>query len=166
MAERDLILYEKAEHNGIWSFKGFYAFAHNWLKDEGYGVDESKYTEKVSGNSKELFIEWLATKRLSDYFKIELKIRFLVDGLIDVEVEIDGVKKQTNKGHVEIQIKANLVSDPESKWDRSSTSRFLRDVYNKYIIPTRVDNLKFNVVTDAQTFKDELKEFLEVGGKR
>jgi hypothetical protein len=166
MAERDLLVQEKAEHDGIWDFKGFYIFAHNWLKEEGYGVDEAKYTEKVSGNEKSIFIEWLATKRLSDYFKIEHKIRFLINGLSDVEVEMDGNKKKMNKGHIEIQIKANLVSDPESKWEKSATSRFFRDMYNKYIIPTRVDNLKMEVVTDAQRFKDELKEFLDVGGRR
>ncbi|MAG38252.1 hypothetical protein CMI45_02615, partial [Candidatus Pacearchaeota archaeon] len=113
MAERDMLLKEKVDHTGIFDFKGFYRFAHTWFKDEGYGVDEGKYSEKLSGNSKNLTIEWKATKQLSDYFKIEHIIRFTIENLTDVEVEVDGEKKQMNKGKVEMEIKANLVSDPE-----------------------------------------------------
>ena len=166
MTERDLLIKEKVENRGIFDFKGLYRFAHNWFKDEGYGVDEDEYVEKVSGNSRDIDIKWKATKKLSDYFKVEHLIKFKIEKLTDVEVEIDGEKKQTNKGKVEVEIKSSLVSDPESKWDKSPTQRFLRDVYSKYIIPTRVDNVKNEVIGDAQKFKEELKSCLELMGKR
>lgn len=166
MAERDLILKEKFDHTGIFDFSAFYSFAHSWFKDEGYSVDEDKYSEKVSGNARDIIIEWTIVKRLSDYFKIEHKVRFIIEKLTDVEVEIDGTKKKMNKGKVEVEIKSNLVSDPESKWDKNPFSRFIRDIYSKYIIPSRVDSLREKTISDGRKFKEDLKAYLELIGRR
>ena len=166
MAERDLLLKEKFDHTGIFDFGAFYSFAHSWFKEEGYSVDEDKYSEKVSGNSRDIIIEWTIVKRLSDYFKIEHKVRFMIEKLTDVEVEINGTKKKMNKGKVEMEIKANLVSDPESKWDKTPFYRFIRDIYSKYIIPSRIDSLKNKTTDDARKFKEELKYYLELIGRR
>ncbi len=166
MAERDLLLKEKVKYSGIFDYPGFYRFAHGWFVDERYGVDEDEYTEKVTGNSKELEIKWTAKKDMSDYFKIEHKIKFKIEGMSDVEVEIDGVKKQLNKGQVEVEIKGNLVSDRKSKWDRSPWFRFWRDVYSKYIVPQRVDELEDRTKDDVKKFKEELKAYLELLGSR
>ena len=79
MSEKDRIIEEKISHSGIFDFKSFYSYAHSWFKEEKFGVVEEKYSEKVSGNSRDITIEWLATRKLSDYFKIEIKIEFKID---------------------------------------------------------------------------------------
>lgn len=166
MVEKEEVIKEKISHSGIFSFSEFYSYAHSWLKDEDYGVAEEKYNEKVSGNTRDIAIEWKATKQTSDYFKESWKIEFEVEGLTDVEVEIDGKKKKTNKGKVTVNIKAALLKDPESKWGGSSFNRFLREIYNKYIIPKRLENVQERIISDVKDFKEELKAFLELTGKR
>lgn len=167
MAEREQLLKEKVDHTGIFDFKAFYGYAHSWFAEANYdGVDEEKYSEKVSGNARDIVIEWKSSKRMSDYFKIEHKIKFKFEKLTDVEVEIDGVKKSSNKGKVEMEIRSTLVLDHESKWEVSPMMRFWRDVYNKYIVPTRVDAMRGKCIGDGQKFKDDLKEFLQLSGKR
>jgi hypothetical protein len=42
----------------------------------------------------------------------------------------------------------------------------MKDVYNKYVIPGRILNMRMRVEDDVRTFKDELKAFLELSGKR
>ena len=69
-----------------------------------------------------------------------MKVEFEVKELVDVEVEIDGKKKKMNKGKVSVDIKGDLVKDPESKWDVTPFYRFLRDLYGKYIIPGRTSS--------------------------
>ncbi len=133
MAEKEQVVKEKVEHNGLLDFSSLYSFAHSWLKEENFGVDEEKYAEKTSGNSRDIDIEWKAMKDFSDYFIFEYKIKFEVKNLIDVEVEIDGKKKTMNKGKITIEITGVLVKDKDSKWDSSPFSRFSRDVYNKYL---------------------------------
>lgn len=166
MAEKDKVIEEKVDHSGVFDFKSFYSYAHSWFKDEGYGVVEEKYSEKVSGNSRDISIEWMASKKLSDYFKIEIKIEASIDGLTDVEVEIDGQRKKMNKGKIGLKIGGTLIKDPESKWDTSPFYRFLRDVYNKYIIPGRVDSMEGIIKGVVINFKEEIKAFLELSGRR
>jgi len=161
MAEKDRVVKEELKHKGIFDFAALYSFSHSWWKEE-YGINESKYTERVSGNKRDIRIEWIATKDISDYFKFEHKIEFIISGLTDVEVEIDGEKKKMNQGEIEIKITAILVKDKDSKWDTSPFNRFMRDVYNKYVIPSRIEDIKIQLSDDAREFKDEIKAFLEL----
>jgi hypothetical protein len=167
MAEKDLLIKEKVEYSGVFSFSGLYKFVHAWLKDEeGYGVVEGKYSEKVGGSGREISVEWSASKGLGDYFKIELGIEFKASDLVDVEVEIDGQKKKMNKGKISVDMKGALIKDPKSKWEDTPLNKFLRDVYNKYVIPQRVDDREGMVKGNVKDLKEEIKSYLELSGKR
>ena len=166
MAEKEQVIKEKLEHAGVWSFSGFYGFAHSWLKEEDYGVVEEKYSEKVNAGGRDINFEWKATKEVSDYFKIELGLRFDVKDLVEVEVEIDGKKKKSNKGKVLVEMKGTLIKDPNSKWESTNTQRFFRDVYNKFVISGRIEKFNGMIFGDVQSFKEELKSYLELSGKR
>jgi hypothetical protein len=167
MVAKDQILKEKLDHSGIFNFSELYSYMHAWLKDNLYGVNEEKYGEKISGNARDINFEWKATRELSEYFKIEHTIRVDVIGLSDVEVEIDGKKKRMNKGKIAMEIKGVLIKDFKNTWDETKPFyRFLRETYDKYIIPGRVKAMEDKVEIDVRAFKDEVKAFLELSGKR
>lgn len=166
MAEKELVIFEKIEHTGLMDFPGLYSFLYNWLKEEDYGVVEEKYSEKAGTNSKDLLIEWKAQKGLSDYFKVEHKLKFDVKQLTDVEVEIDGTRKKMNKGNLTLEIKSNLIKDPDSKWETTPYYRFMRDVYNKYVIPARIESMRDKVRTDLRAIKEQSKAFLDLTARR
>ena len=166
MPEKDLVLREKMEHTGLFDFPAFYSFAHSWFINEQYGVIEEKYSERVSGNKRDLLIEWKATKKFSDYFKIEIAVKYEITDMTEVEAEIDGKTKKMNKGKVVAEIKGTLIKDHESKWESSAFSKFMREFYNKYIIPTRVFAMNKKTEDDTKKFKEELKVFLELSGRR
>ncbi len=166
MAEKDLLLKLKTEYSGIFDFPAFYSFAYSWFLGEKYDVDEEKYSEKVSGNERGIVIEWKSTKKVSDYFKLEIKVKYEVEHLVDVEVEVDGKKKKMNKGKITINVASTLISDYESKWDANPTLRFMREIYNKYIIPGRVDGMKSKVFEDTNNFLEEAKAYLELTGRK
>ncbi len=166
MAEKDLLIKEKVESSGLFDFPGLYSFAHSWLREEGFGVTEEKYSEKISGNEREIDIEWKAIKGLSDYFREEIAIKFEIKGLSDVEVEVDGKKKKMKKGKVTVELKGALVTDPSSKWDAQPLTKFLKDFYNKYIVPARIESLQFKVRGDTTDFKERLKAYLDLAGRR
>ncbi|MBU0466696.1 MAG: hypothetical protein KJ718_05535 [Nanoarchaeota archaeon] len=166
MAEKEQILKEKVEHSGLFDFSSLYSFAHSWFKEGQFGVNEEKYAEKTSGSSRDIDVEWNVTKDVTDYFKFEYKVKFEAKGLTDVEVEIDGEKKAMNKGKLSVEITGTLILDRDSKWDSSPFSRFMRDVYNKYIIPSRVNNMKGELGQCAKGFKEEVKAFLEMVGRQ
>ena len=105
-------------------------------------------------------------KKISDYFKMDFTLEFDVKDLTDVEVEIDGVKKKMNKGKITIELKGYLTKDVESKWDVSPMYRFMRDFYNKYIVPNRVENMQDKIIADTKKFLADVKMFLDVVGKK
>jgi hypothetical protein len=166
MAEKDFVVKEKLDHSGVFDFPAFYAFAHGWLKYEEYIIVEDEYTEKVSGNSREMMIKWTASKTLTDYFKIEIKMKLEVYGLTDVEVEVDGKKKKMNKALIKIELRGGLVKDPSSSWEGKPWYKFLRESYDKFIIPKRIEDLTEKVALDVRAFKEELKSYLELYGRR
>jgi len=166
MVDKDQILKEKVQHVGLFDFAGLYAFAHAWFKEQKYGVNERKYSEKVKEKGKDIRIEWVATKKISDYFKIEQEVVIEIWKMSDVEVEEDGEKKKMQKGDVSFEIKGTLIKDYDSKWDTSAQWRFLREIYNKYLIPARVDKMEDRVKDNVREFKDEVKAFLDLMGKR
>ena len=167
MAEKIELIKEKVTHNGLVDFTALYNYAYSWLKDEeNYGVSETRYNEKVSGNARDIDIEWNAYKNVSDYFSIDFKIKWEIRGLAEVEVEIDGKKKKMNKGSVAVEVKGHLIRDRKSEWDASPFYRFIREVYNKYIVPTRVDILEDKVKDDVRKFVEVLKSIFEVIGRR
>jgi hypothetical protein len=166
MADKDQQLKEVLEHSGVFDFKGLYSFAHTWLKDERYEVYEERYSEKVVGNAREIAIEWKCTKKLSDYFGLEIGVRFIIGDMVDVEIEIDGKRKKSNKGRIRVEIKGTLIKDRENKWEETAFMRLLRESYNKYIIPSRIDSMEDMVKGNVRGFKEELKNYLELTARR
>ncbi len=168
MADKDQIIKEKLDQSGIFNFSDFYTYAHSWLKDNLYGVNEERYSEKVSpAGARDISFEWKATRDLSDYFRVEIVIRIDVGGLVDVEVEIDGKKKKMNKGKIAMEIKGILIKDPKNTWDETKpVYKFLRETYDKYVIPRRIKAIEDKVEGDVRAFKEEIKAFLELTGKR
>jgi hypothetical protein len=167
MPEKELVYEEELEHNGLVDFSAFYSFCHNSLKESGYSVVEEEYSEKVTGNSRDIGFKWKAGKKVGDYYKIEHAIKFDVGGLVDVEVEIDGKKKKMNKGKVKFKIKTTFIKDISGLWEGEGWfKKVARGIYDKYIIGDRTDTAESNGKDDAKKFKEEAKKFLEHSGIR
>lgn len=168
MVERDLIIKEKVQHEGLFNFKELYKYAHQWFREEDYdAVIEEKYKEKlVTGNARDIEVEWKISKSLSEYFKMEMSVKFEILGMSDVEAEIDGKKKKMNKGEIGVEIKGFVTKDPKSKWEIYPFYRFIREVYDKYVIPSRTSAIEDRLKDDVRDFKEALKSFLELYGRR
>ena len=74
MVEKETIFSSRIKYNGIFSFKDLYKFCYDWLTEEtGLLLVEEKYEEKLAGDAKEMKIDWVGTKKVTDYFKFEIK---------------------------------------------------------------------------------------------
>ena len=157
---------QKVKHKGFFSYSDFYAFCYNWWKDKNYKVAEEEYTEKVSSFGKEVLIKWVASKKESDYFKFASTIKWHILGLQDAEVERDGKSEKTNKGEVKIAIKSEVESDYAEEWSVNPFWKFLRGIYDKYIVKTTADTFEKKLKEDSEDFVEEMKAFLTLEGRR
>jgi len=165
MAEKDIILKTKLKQEGIFNFQDFYSFCYEWLSNEGYNINEKTYGEKIAGESKEIKIEWEAKKKISDYFTFIIKIGWQIFGLKSIEVQREGKKIKTNSGLVELKFSAVLVKDYESRWEDKPIWKFLRGVYDRYIIRSRVDQYEDKVADETNELIAEAKAYLALEGK-
>jgi len=167
MAEKDEVFSSKVKYGGIFPFSDFYKFCYDWLTEEtGLDVSEGKYAEKLSGDSKKIDIEWVGTRKITDYFKAEFKIKFAILGLTETEITEAGKKIKTNKGSVEIGVKGILVKDYEGKFELTAFKKFLRGIYEKWVIKSRVEQFEEKIIGDADEFLSQAKAYLDLEGKK
>lgn len=167
MAEKDVVFSSKMKYTGVFNFADFYKFCYDWLVDEtSLDMMEDKYIEKLSGDSKNIDIEWTGVRKVTDYFKFEIKVAYRILGLSNIEVVQDGKKVKTNKGSVEIKVKGTLVKDYQGKFERDAFRKFLRAIYEKWVIKTRIDQLEAKLIGDSDEFLGQAKAWLDLEGKR
>jgi len=167
MAERDTIFSSKIKYIGIFPFEDFYKFCYSWLTDEvGMMVGENKYSEKLTGDSKKIEIEWNGFKNLTDYFRFEIKVEFIVSGLKKVEINQKGANVETNTGSIEVKVKGIISRDYKGKFETSAFNKFIRSIYEKWVISSRVEEFMGKIAGDCDEFLSQAKAYLDLEGKR
>ena len=167
MSEKETIFSSSIKFNGIFSFKDFYSFCFQWLSEEaGQKISEKKYKEKLSGDQKEIEIEWEGKKKITDYFRFDTNIKFEVKQLKEVEITQGKEKIKTNKGEVKIDVKGILVRDYNGKFESSAWKKFLRGIYEKWVIPSRIEQFEDKIVGDCNEFLSQAKAYLDLEGKK
>ena len=167
MAEKNTLFSSKVKYTGIFSFNDFYKFCYDWLKEEtGLDIAEEKYVEKLKGDSKDIEIAWKGTRKITDYFKFEVDVSFRILGLKKVEITKENVKVETNTGSVEIKVKSTLVRDYEGKFEKDAIRKFLRAIYEKWVIPSRINQLQGDLSGICDEFLAQAKAWLDLEGRR
>lgn len=166
MAEKSEVVKETVKFKGFFSYSDLYNFCHSWLKDEMYRISEDEYMEKVSGSSKEIKISWKATKKVTDYYKNIIELKWHILGLSDAEVEENGKKIKTQKGDLKLVFESNIERDYEENWDKKPFWKMMRGIYDKYIMRTTLDEYESRLQSKTFSFIEDVKAFLNIEGKR
>jgi len=167
MVERERVYGSKFKFTGFFDFKAFYNFVYSWLSEYKYQIIEEKtYSEKIKPEGKEIEIHWEARKKISDYFRFFLKLDWLVLGMTTVEVEREGVKTKMNRGTIEIVITGYLEKDYEHRWETNAFSKFLRGLYDRYIIRGRIESYEDEIMTEVDELNAQCKSYLALEAAR
>lgn len=164
MPQKDFIVpHVKVKDRSIFSLEELYKLLIRWFENYGYDFQEQEYRENDMGEGKKhLEIKWYAEKKIDDYFKYVMEINLFILGLESVEIEKDGVKHKTNRGEIEVRTKAYLLKDWQSKFEQSAFMKVFRDVYDKYIIRSRIEGYEGELYEETYKFLDEVKAFLNL----
>ncbi len=167
MTEKETIYSSSVKYQGLFDFSDFYQFCYDWLTEEfGLFVEEGKYVEKIKGDSKDIDIEWVGIKEVTDYFKFQVKVEYKILGLKKVEVEKNGVKTKTNEGSIKLKVKGILLRDYKGKFESNAFQKFLRSIYEKWVIPSRVEAYEEKLAGKTDEFLGQVKAYLDLEGKR
>ena len=165
MVEKDQVFKGKLKQTGIFDFKDFYSFLYDYLIMEDYDLTEKLYDEKVLGEAKDLKIEWEAVKKVSDYFKFQIGMTIKVLGMKKTKVKKGDREVSMDTGQFEISIKGVILKDYEGRWEDNPFSKFLRGVYDRYIIRHRVNEYENKLFGEVNEVVNQCKAYLVMEGK-
>ncbi len=166
MSTKDKEIATKIKQAAYFDFKKIYAFAYEWLVEEDFKVIEKKYQEKIAGNTKDIEIVWDCSKEISDYFKFLIRIEWRILKMEEVEVVVDNKKTKTNKGEFEMKATGVLERDYESRWENTAFLKFLRGVYDRYVIRGTISAEKKKLIEDVDEYVAQIKSMLSIEGKK
>ncbi len=166
MSEKDTIFSGKIKQAGLFSFKDLYSFMFEWLEEDGYNVIEKGYSEKIAGDSKDIEIKWEAKKKVSDYFRFVIKLDWRILGMKSIEAQKGDKKVKTNTGVLEIKFTGTLEKDYDGQWETNAFMKFLRGIYDRYIIRSRIQDYEGKLFGETQELIDQCKAFLVLETKR
>jgi hypothetical protein len=164
MPERDTIIDNlKIKQRALFDMGELYKVMFRWYSRNNYDFQEKEYSESAMGEGeKKLEIGWLSYKKISDYIKFHIDVKFLVIGLKNTEVEVGNVKRKTNQGDLEMRFTAWLEYDYEGKFESSPFLKFFKDFYNKYVIKSRIEGYEAQIHEETYELIAEVKSFLNL----
>ena len=95
-----------------------------------------------------------------------IKAEFHIINMTEVEVNQNGNKVKMNKGEVKLSVKGILERDYDGKFETNGYRKFLRSVYEKWIIPSRILEFEGQLAAKADEFVLQARAFLDLEGKR
>ncbi|UZE94104.1 MAG: hypothetical protein IB618_00815 [Candidatus Pacearchaeota archaeon] len=166
MSELSPVYEGKVAYEGLFDFKDVYRFLYEWFKSYDYLVLEKKYSEKIKAEGKDVGIEWLCLRKISDYFRFRVKITIRILHMATVELARGGTKIKKDKGEMEIKFNSFLERDWENRWEVNPVTKFFRGIYDKYIITSRIEAYEDRLVTEVDEVIAQAKSFLALEGRR
>ena len=163
MSEKEFVARNlKIKQRSTFDMAELYKVMYRWFSRHNYDFQEKEYLEKQSGDSKQLEIGWYGARKISDYIKLHINVKFLVIGLKNTEVQVGNVKRKTNEGDVEMRFDAIVERDYEGKFEGNPTTKFLREFYDKYVIKSRLEGYEEQLHEEVYELMGEVKSFLNL----
>ena len=152
----------RIKRTGVFDLKHLYTMIYNHLADLGYHMNEKSYSEKGGKYGKEVRFFWNPYKKVTDYFRFDLDLKFLIVNLKEMEIVREGKKIRMNTGGIDIKITGYLSTDWKKKWDSSWFNNMLRKIYDDYIIRARIDEYEDKVVYEMDELTQKIKDYLSM----
>lgn len=129
-----------------------------WFDSMGYDFWETGLSEKDLGTGGYLEVDWVGERKITEYFKFNIKIKFWVRDLRKVTLE-NG--EETYYGRAQFIIDTNLQKDYQERYSLfSKWENFLRIFYERYIIKEEINDYFGQLSGESADFADMIKEYL------
>jgi hypothetical protein len=177
----------KVKYKDVFEFKSFYEELWEWCKEHGWKDWEQDqdnferfYGERVTtGGIKEIWIRWRAYKpaegtplfkqnkgELNEkevgYLNYYLDIDFHILGLGSAEIVKDGKKIKTDKGEIEVSIKAFIEKNYEYEFEKHMLLKQIVDVFTDRIYKRKLEERKKELYQEAYVMQTFIKQWFKM----
>ncbi|MFH0869774.1 MAG: hypothetical protein V1866_01815 [archaeon] len=163
MAERKIVFQDKTlNFQGLFDLKGLFRTINTFFADHSYDPFENKNFQEVYEDEKKVIFELLPYKKITDYYRLEIRVWAVFEHLKDVEVEIKGVKQKLLKGDANFTFDATLITDYENRWEGKGVYFFFRSLVDKFIYKGYTDRYEDAVTKDVRDLMEEIRAYLNM----
>ncbi len=163
MGEKEIIVDElKLTYDGLFKVHDLYNVMNKWFTKRGYIKREIKSIESVKKTGKYVEVEWLPWKKVTDYAKNEIKVRFMVRDMTEVEVKKGKSTINMNKGKIQLVFFGYLTTDYENRWEQKPLLMFIRTLFDKFVHQGYTHKWKKDLKQDITDLNDTVKAFLNL----
>ncbi|HLC58461.1 MAG TPA: hypothetical protein VJI68_01225 [Candidatus Nanoarchaeia archaeon] len=162
--EESIITGAKVKFKGVFELEIVYQKLRQWIVDEEYTDPcvggEIKYAEKIKPNGKQVEIIWQSSKKENDGFILKkLEIVYLILGLTEVEVEVEGQKVNKHKAEIEMHFNSSIIENANKSWDENT---LMYKIYRKMVLFDNIEQAKIDSYKDTMNVMDEVKNLLNL----
>jgi hypothetical protein len=163
MSELKLLIEDKKiVYTGLFRVDELYNIIRKNLGNRGYFVIEAKNQEDILENGKQVLIEMMPIKTISDYSKGKMRITIWLKGVKDKTVTVDGHKQKYQQGEVNLVFFAMHETDYKNKWEGSGAQFFFRTLMDKFIKHDATRRVEDDIKRDCNQLADECKSYLNM----
>ncbi|MAE13293.1 hypothetical protein CMO92_01900 [Candidatus Woesearchaeota archaeon] len=153
---------DQIQYEGLIDLKGLYRMIDKWFSVRGFDKMETKNYEEVYEEGKQVTLEIIPYKKITDYVKIEIKVTGYFTHLNDVEIEKNGAKLHLVKGKASIIFDAYHTTDYEGTWETRAVFHFFRTLFDKFIYKQYSEASEAAAKQHCTDLKNEVKSFLNM----
>lgn len=158
----------------VFSLKYIYMVLHEWLIEEGYATRDDEtfpevyYLQKENpAFGKEIWWRWRMTKNpyapgKSKFWKFMMDIDVHVLGLGDAEVMVKDKKIKVNKGEIEFQVAAYILTDASKEWEDNAWLKPFKKIYLGRIAKSKKEELKRQLYNETYRLQDVIKTYFKL----
>ena len=123
-----------------------------WFSANHYAFMEKGISSKSKPGGKEQVIEWVSERKVDSYFKFQIEVDFRI------------WRYKDEKAEIYIRFKGYLEKDYRNTFKNKGGKfgEFLRNIYEKYVIKDRIDEMAGKVHKDTNDLIDEAKRVLNL----
>ncbi|MEM4266818.1 MAG: hypothetical protein QW404_02065 [Candidatus Nanoarchaeia archaeon] len=163
MSEFDYVIKDmKVAQESTFDMQELYRLGRTWFDKHGYDFYEKEYIASQKEDSKNASIKWEAEKKIDDYIKVHIEARVKFKNLREVQ----GKKKMMNTGEVSVNVESYIERDYESNWEKGFMTKFIRGLYDTFLIRGKIDKDKNRLERETKEFLNEIRTFLKVNPVR
>ena len=158
MGEKEKFNVQKLSYEGIFKYKEIINLINDFGSDKSYEFVEVSHTESVKKTGKNVFLELGLKKRLSDYAKLNIKIKIEFINLSEKIVD----KKKYQVGKVIFEFEGLMETDYEKKWESKPSFWLIRHLFEKYVFDSHLSILKKEAISDIDHLVKNLKAYFNM----
>jgi hypothetical protein len=163
MAEtKTLIWLKPLKYTGLVDLKGLYKTLDKWLTDNHYDKVERRNNEHVSEEGRQIVLELVPYKKITDYAKVVIRVYAEMTNLTERVVERNGLKHKYHHGDLFFSFDCFLVTDYEQHWETRATYYFLRTLVDKFVYKGYTKRFEGEAVSDCKELINEIKNYLNM----